>query len=149
MSTLTRIKRLGEATRRSSDQWLPAGYYDPEFASAVGADLDRLAGLAENWDGYGAPPIDRRIIAAARAFIASLPENLVFRPHIAPMSTGNLQLEWHHQGKILELEFETPKKIHFLQWHPKAGIEEEATFPASDIEKAVDLIQWFMSGTCV
>lgn len=111
--------------------------------------LDRLSALNNNWDGYGAPPIDPDIIAAARTFLKSLPENLAYRPRVVPMSTGNLQFEWHHQGKILELEFETAKTIHFLQWHPQAGIEEEATFSVSDRDKAIDLIQWFMSGTCV
>lgn len=63
------------------------------------------------------------------------------------MSTGNLQFEWHHGRKVLELEFETADTIHFLQWDPEQHIEEEDTFRASDIDRAVDLIQWFMSGT--
>ena len=122
---------------------------EADFTAAVCAELDRLSQFPKNWDGYGAPPIDPGIIAAARAFIEALPENLASRPLVVPMSPGNLQLEWHYQGKILELEFETAKTIHFLQWYPKEGVEEEATFPAADIDKAVDLIQWFMSGTCV
>jgi hypothetical protein len=120
-----------------------------EKEASGNADLDDLARLNPNWDGYGAPAIDPSIIAAARKFIQALPETLVLRPRVVPMSTGNLQFEWHHGSKILELEFETPEMIHFLQWHPEAGVEEEATFRASDIDRAVDLIQWFMSGTCV
>jgi len=115
----------------------------------VSVELDRLSLLQNNWDSYGAPPIDPGIIAAARKFVEALPENFAYRPRVVPMSPGNLQFEWHHQGKVLELEFETPKLIHFLQWYPQAGVEEEETFPASDIERAVDLIQWFMSGTTV
>jgi len=63
------------------------------------------------------------------------------------MSPGNLQLEWHHGSKILELEFESPLIIRFLQWHPDAMVEEEDTLRASDINATVELIQWFMSGT--
>jgi len=152
MATATHNRRrdLTEPTKKdSSENWLRAGYYDPVFVSAVGAELDDLARLGPNWDGYRAPAIDPGILAAARGFIKALPENLVSRPRVVPMSTGNLQLEWHHGPKILEIEFETPQTIHFLQWHPEAGIEEEATFHVTDIERAVDLIQWFMSGTCV
>jgi hypothetical protein len=65
------------------------------------------------------------------------------------MSTGNLQFEWHQGKKVLELEFESADTIRFLQWHPEQNVEEEDTFPASDTDRAVDLIQWFMSGTGV
>ena len=66
------------------------------------------------------------------------------------MSPGNLQFEWHHGGKMLELEFEEPNVIHYLRWHPEAEVEDEDTIAALDINRAVELIQWFMSGTtCV
>src|SRR5688500_12430334 len=141
-ATLNRHKGSTQPTRgRSSESWLIAGHYDPAFAIAVCAELVRLSCLPNNWDSYGAPPIDPRIVAAARALIEALPENLAYRPRVVPMSPGNLQFEWHHQGKILELEFETPETIHFLQWHKAVGVEEESTFPAADIDRAVDLIQ--------
>lgn len=152
MATVTQSRRrsLTESTRKdATEHWLLAGHYDPDFVNAVEGELDRLSRLPQNWDGYGAPVIDPSIIAAARTFIKALPENLAYRPQVVPMSTGNLQFEWHHGAKILEIEFEKPQTIHFLQWHPKAGIEEEGVLPSTDIERAVDLIQWFMSGTCV
>jgi hypothetical protein len=135
--------------KESSEHWLRAGHYDPDFVSAVAAELDRLSQLPQNWDGYGAPAINPAILTAARWFIQALPENLVYRPRVVPMSTGNLQFEWHDGSKVLELEFETPGAIHFLQWHPEAGVAEEESFSATDVGRAVDLIQWFLSGTCV
>jgi hypothetical protein len=124
-----------------------AGHDDPGFAVAINAELQKLALLKPNWDGYGAPIIDPKIIAAARTFIARLPESLEYRPRVVPMSTGTLQFEWHHGQKVLELEFETQDTIHFLQWHPERGTQEEDTFCATDLERAVELIQWFMSET--
>jgi hypothetical protein len=148
--SIDRRKRLTEPTKRDArEHWAIAGHYDPDFAEVVQAELRQLGQLQTNWDGYGGQPIDPAVIAAACAFVRSLPENLAFRPRVVPMSPGNLQLEWHAGKKILELEFETPGTIHFLQWHPERDVEEEDTFPAKDIDKAVELIQWFMSGVCV
>jgi hypothetical protein len=148
--TQSRRRSLTESTKKDAcEDWLCAGHYDPNFVSAVEGDLDRLSRLPPNWDGYGAPMIDPSILETARMFIKALPENLAYRPRVVPMSTGNLQFEWHHGSKILEIEFETPQAIHFLQWHPEFEIEEEGVLHSTDIERAVDLIQWFMSGTCV
>ena len=122
-------------------------YQTAETASVA---FDGLTTLKSNWDGYGAPAIRKDIIEAARNFVGLLPENWADGPRIVPMSTGNLQLEWHHGTKVLELEFEDAKTIHYLQWHPEAGVEVEATFPTSDIDTSNELIQWFMNGTtCV
>ena len=144
-----RRKETESGRKGDSGHWLPAGHYDPDFVSAIERELDRLSQLAPNWDCYAAPVIDPDIIAAARTFIKALPENLVYRPRVVPMSSGNLQFEWHYASKMLELEFETPQTIRFLQWHPEAAVEEENTFQTTDIDTAVNLIQWFMSGTSV
>ena len=144
------LSRTASRNKDTGEHWICAGHYDPDFADAVCDSLEELATLKPGWDGYGAPAIRRDIIDAVKAFVRALPESLAYRPRVVPMSTGNLQLEWHHGSKILELEFESPKLIHFLQWHPEAGLEEEDTISGSDTESAVELIQWFMSGTtCV
>ncbi len=126
-----------------------AGHYDPDFVLAIEQRLDELGRLPPNWDGYGAPPIDPNIVAAARSFTRSLPENIAVRPQVVPISSGNIQFEWHHGSKVLELEFEDAQTIHYLQWHPEAGVEEEGTSSVTDIDRAVELIQWFMTGVCV
>jgi hypothetical protein len=146
--TLNRRKDTTEPLfRDGEDQWKPAGHYDPGFKEFIESELDRLAALPRDWDHYGAPAIDPEIIAAAKSFVHALPENIAYRPRIVPMSPGNLQFEWHQGTKVLELEFENPRTIHFLQFDPNAGIEEEESFRVSETDRAVDLIQWFMLGT--
>jgi len=149
MATLSqsRCKNLTEATKRNSGVFKLVGHYDPEFVTSTVSELKRLASLQPNWDGYSAPIIDQRIIASAIKFVQSLPDNVAYRPRVVPMSPGNLQFEWHHGKKVLELEFESPTTIRYLQWDPDANVEEEDSFPLKDDEKALDLIQWFMSGT--
>ncbi len=87
------------------------------------------------------------MIEAAKAFIAKLAENVTFRPVVVPMSNGTLQLEWHDGSKSLELEFESPNSIRYLQWHPDRGVEKEDSFSRADVDTAVDLIRW-MVGAC-
>ena len=142
-------KKNSTLPSRRSEQWLIAGHYDPDFVPSVQGDIEDLNRLEPNWDGYGTPRIDPAVTLAAKSFVASLPENLAYRPRVVPMSNGTLQLEWHHADKSLELEFETPTTIHYLQWHPSAQIEEEGIIQASDTDTAIELIQWFMLGTCV
>jgi len=126
---------------------LTVGHHDPGFVVDVQAAIESLRALAPNWDGYGAPAIDPHVIEAAKAFIAKLPENIAFRPLVVPMSNGTLQLEWHDGPKSLELEFESPYSIRYLQWHPDRGVEKEDSFSATDVDTAVDLIRWIV-GAC-
>lgn len=135
-----------DAGGREYDQWKPAAYYAPEFQAVVNRELDRLATLQPNWDAEGAPPIDSRIIQAARDFISSLPENIVSTPAVVPSAAGNLQFEWRDGPRSLELEVETTSTIHYLKWHPEEGTEEEGFFDIHDVDRAVSLIRWFMRG---
>lgn len=114
-----------------------------DLAHAVDAEIERLASLPANWDGYGAPALDRDILNAARQFNARLAGSITVQPLVVPMSSGVLQFEWHQGQKILELEVEDPATIHYLKWHPAEGLEEEDVFPIGDTEKAISLIDWF------
>lgn len=108
--------------------------------------LDRISKYKSNWDSYGSPEIDREIIAAARRFIESLAERTDCCPTVVPMSNGSIQLEWHSSSKTLELEFETPEDIWFLQWEwSREDIASEGDMLASDINRAVELIEWFLN----
>jgi hypothetical protein len=128
-----------------SAYWAP-GYYSSDFEERVNSDLDKLSALEENWDLEGAKRIDEKIIAAARKFIAELPDNICKTPAVVPSADGNLQFEWSKGSRLLELEIETPGVIHYLKWHPEEGVEEEDVFDIDDIDQAVLLIQWFMRG---
>lgn len=119
---------------------------DLAFRDAVVAEIEALRLLKPNWDSYGAPAIDPKIIAAGLKFVGSLPENIAVRPRVVPMSPGNFQLEWHRGRMILELEFETPTTIRFLQWNGDHDLAVEDTFRVNEIDRAIELIQWFVSG---
>ena len=117
----------------------------PGWIEEAQADIERLRRLDPNWDGYGAPAIDPAIIDVARSFVASLPATCRIPPRVVPMSSGALQLEWHDGPRSLELEFESPDSIRYLQWHPQANVEREEILLIRDKSKFAALIEWFMS----
>lgn len=137
-------------TSDMDDQWAdldhPLFYYDPGFKDFCFKKLADLSELQRGWDSDEAPPIDREAIDAARDFIASLPQHVATRPMVVPLSSGKVQLEWHHGRQVLELEFESSETVHYLQWDPGNQIEEENVIPASQRDELVSLIRWFMKG---
>jgi hypothetical protein len=141
------MRRKSGATEaiKNDDNWQMIGNFDAEYKDDVVADIRALAALKPNWDHYGAPTINARVIDAAERFVRSLPDEIDARPRVVPMSTGTLQLEWYDGEKILELEFEAPYRIRFLQWDPKNDYSDEDTFHVSDTDKAALLIHWVTS----
>jgi len=117
--------------------------------------IERLARLKDDWNGYGAKPFSPDLIAAVKAFVAALSGHL-FEPvgdevaGVAPfavaVANGSIQLEWHVGDRILELEFEKSGEIGYLRWWPQEGVEDEASYPASDTAKSVALIEWAIHG---
>jgi hypothetical protein len=107
--------------------------------------LDDLRNLPADWNGYGAAPIDRRIIRGAEDFLLGLPGDAAPTPKVVPMTRGRLQLEWHRGNRSLELEFETADQLHYLKWDPAEGAEEEDVIPIGDRDAALALLRWFVA----
>src|SRR5260370_275218 len=82
---------------------------------SVFKQFDDLKQLPEDWNGYGAQPIDPGTIEAAQSFIVDLPDDIITAPTVVPITRGRLQFEWHRGNRSLELEFETPGRIHYLK----------------------------------
>lgn len=120
-----------------------AGCGDLLDKRAVLQSLDELRNFKNNWDGYGAGPLDPRNLDAARRFVESLPENVAPTPNVVPMTRGRVQLEWHRGNRSLELEFENPTSVHFLQWDSDRGIETEDIVPIDQTERLEGLVNWF------
>lgn len=124
----------------------PYFYYDPKFKSFCLDRLTELRALRANWDGEQAPEIDLRVLEAARAFVKMLPRHVATRPMVVPVPSGGLQFEWHDGKRLLEIEFESPETVHYLKWDPENNVEEEDIVSATDRQRLVDMIRWFMKG---
>ena len=127
----------------------------PHLRTGMLEEVDRLRGYSANWDGYGARPFTNEMLEAVKNFLCWLPDNQLARPSrngdrllpaVVPMSSGAIQLEWHVENRILELEFETPSIIHYLKWWPQQSIEEEEAYSVADARQSSHLIEWVLSG---
>ena len=113
--------------------------------SRVYDEFENLRNLATDWNGYGAERIDPRIIQAARCLVDKLPTEALEVVKVVPMSRGRLQFEWHRGNRTLELEFETPTTIHYLQWDSDRSIEDEDVLSVSQVDEILRLLSWFAS----
>lgn len=66
----------------------------------------QLGALEQNWDSYGAPPLDRATILRAEAWLAAA--------CIVPCSGGGVQIEWHRDGVEIEVSFNPDGSTDFL-----------------------------------
>lgn len=68
------------------------------------SEFSRLAGLKDNWDGYGAKPISDTPFTVATMVLFDLERNRVHRPTLVPTTQGGIQLEAHTQNGSYEIE---------------------------------------------
>jgi hypothetical protein len=90
----------------------PAPAPDPAMTSALQpaswcAEAERrlawLLSLPENWDGYGASPIEHETVRRAWAFLRAVMPANALAPDIGPTKDGQLQFEWHRRTADLEI----------------------------------------------
>lgn len=81
-----------------------------DFFSAYAKDysflvmrLDEIKSLEDNWNGYGAAPIDPQIIFKARKFLAQV-KDLSSYISIFPTARQSIQIEWKKDDKYCEAE---------------------------------------------
>ena len=114
-----------------------------EALITINQQMDRIALLEANWDGHGAVAIDPRLLRTVRSWSLQLPGWALFgSPSVVPLSTGALQLEWHNGTRVLELEFEGPDRIHFLQWDSTVANSSEGSCDFAEAERILHLIEW-------
>jgi len=72
----------------------------------------RLIDLPENWDSYGARPIDPRLIEYGLSLLNELTPSQTPLPTMVPTSRGGIQLEWHCRDIDLEIRVESLGSLH-------------------------------------
>lgn len=99
-------------------QVMPHDVLRVEHVEAVHT-LDEIAQLRANWDGYGAPALDRATVGNARAALKLfLSRGLV--PEITPTSNGTITFEW--EGDDAEAYFEVGQSTFSMYVKPFRGV---------------------------
>ncbi len=82
--------------------------------------LAELAALREDWDSYGALPIDDKSLIAARRLLSrisrELPEDAADASPfaLAPLADGGIQIEWRGDQTALEIEVDPLGRLSSL-----------------------------------
>ncbi len=114
----------------------------PEWWPTAIKKITALMNLQENWDSYGAKPINVNLVHAGVNLLQEISTNEVPEPSIVPTSTGSLQFEWHTAGIDFELELISSTKIHAYFEDESTGMEWEdiLDYDISSITGAIDLL---------
>lgn len=76
---------------------------EPSWHWGLFSELKELAGLAPDWDSYGAEPLSAVAVGRCiNALLPVLPDNAP-KPTVVPTRDGGLQLEWHRDGVDFEI----------------------------------------------
>lgn len=118
-----------------------------EFLVFVEARVRELRGLRADWNSYGAPALDAKVLDSVAPFLRQARDllkdyDLVLPPpFIAPTSAGHVQLEWEIENRYLELEFASEDEHHFLkEW------EAQSREGRADKWTGLNLIRWVVGG---
>lgn len=112
------------------------------FPNAMGRFAEILA-LGQDWDSYGAQPINHAVVEAACWFLLSKTEEKTPEPSIVPMNNGGVQLEWHEKGIDLEIAIRVPGlwEICFEDSILKNAWERILEYPAVGVlDEPMDLL---------
>ena len=70
-------------------------------------ELEKIKDLKEDWDNYGADPIDKKVITNAEFLI----NNLEIKPaNIAPTPWGTIQMYWKSKNTDITIEVLEPER---------------------------------------
>ena len=70
-------------------------------------ELEKIKNLEEDWDNYGADPINKRVITNAEFLI----NNLEIKPvNISPTPWGTIQMYWRSKNTDITIEVLEPER---------------------------------------
>lgn len=121
----------------------------PKTAAELSIEVDRLLGLPDDWDSYGASPphpIAGERIKELLEYLES--EDLLFKKIlIGPLPNGGFQIEWSCNHKDLEIEIPSSYDFPFLT----LCIERSNIYDYQYIEGEIwnltelaDLVKWVL-----
>ena len=75
--------------------------------------LEKFLSLGDNWDSYGAKPIEENIVGRVINFLGSAFVVSSVAPEIFPLSSGGIGIEWDTKNLSMEVEFLPKNELHY------------------------------------
>ena len=110
-------------------EWQDCGQPLPAWFDPLMQGFVDLLTVLQNWDSYGAGPIDAKVVHEAMNLINGLLGPTSPAPRVVPLSSGGLQLEWRRQGIDLEVVLDRDGEPFFYYRNRVNGDESEHTLP--------------------
>lgn len=133
LSRRERIVHIVEVPKRKSLFTIEGESEEPAWRTPTLGSMGELLSLRANWDSYGAPPTNPWSVVAALQFLFMTMQQDTPAPAVVPTSRGSVQLEWHTRGIDLEIQIESPGRMHVSYENSERGIEWEGEI-TSDLE---------------
>lgn len=112
---------------------------EPTWLRPTAQTVIELLDLPENWDSYGARPINREIVLFALQLLCETMPTDTPAPTVIPTNRGGVQFEWHTRGIDLEIEIQSPERIYVSYEDQQSGNEWEAEL-TSDLTRLSDAL---------
>ena len=106
---------------RNTHQW------EPELPEELATRFRQIAGLAENWNGYGAPPIDVGLHCGCHSRHQDWPgHGLCPLPSVAPGGDAGIGIEWETERWELSIDLVPGGQTTYAldRLHPDGATEE-------------------------
>jgi hypothetical protein len=81
----------------------PTGAALPQWLASTVRDLEEVLRLPAGWDSYGARSIDIEVVVLALEVLSQSAAAVTPAPIVVPTPEGGIQLEWHTQGRDIEV----------------------------------------------
>ncbi|TXL69379.1 hypothetical protein FHP25_39210 [Vineibacter terrae] len=97
----------------------------PDWMREVLARLNQVARMPENWDTYGAVPVNQRTLEHSLLVLTKLMPASRYLPRILASTHGGVLLQWDDGRRELEISVDAPMRGSVYYTDHESGDEDE------------------------
>lgn len=133
--------------REITFRWQDPAGAPPQWVDSLVGGLSDVLTLPRDWDSYGSDPISDIPVRKAFCLMLKLMPPDGRAPWVVPLSEGGIQLEWHREGAVLEIEIDSSDSAHGYWYNPARGEECDLKIP-DDEDRIKSYIAWMQQLRC-
>lgn len=107
--------------------------WSPIWLSEIENRLRGFSELGENWDSYGAKPIDEKIVKQAFQTLLNSDLNKIKKPRAVPRKDGGINFEWDFDNCFLSIEIRNDGNYYFF-FDKEKDAPDEGRFEEDNID---------------